>query len=151
MGRPLGAKNIRWSQAMRRTFLDHLAATGNVHASAAAIDVHENTIYALRRRDPAFVAAWDEALKLGYQMLETRLLGHVLAGGTATGKMDQGAFGTLDANVALSMLSNHRAAMAGRPPRGLQSTPKRATREETNAALLTKLDAIDKRNREKQA
>jgi hypothetical protein len=53
----------------------------------------------------------------------------------------------LDPLLAMSMLSAHRNALAGAQFKGGPRL-KRATEEETNAALMKKLDAIEKRRRE---
>ncbi|RYD63816.1 MAG: hypothetical protein EOP58_10740, partial [Sphingomonadales bacterium] len=70
-----GRKWVRWTAKMRASFLDHLAATCNVKASAEFIGVDPVSVYALRRRDARFTEAWGEALALGYEMLETLLVG----------------------------------------------------------------------------
>lgn len=142
-----GRRWVRWNKGMRRRFLDHLAATCNVKASAEAIGVEPGSVYYLRRRDPAFTAEWAEALELGYQMLETRLVGHALAGNGRTEGIEQDGIGAINPDLALVMLAAHRNARAGIAPRG-GPRPQRATEEETNAALLKKLDAIEKRRRE---
>lgn len=142
-----GRRWVRWNKGMRRRFLDHLAATCNVKAAAEAIEVDPGSVYYLRRRDPAFTAEWAEALELGYQMLETRLVGHALAGRGRTDAIEQDGIGAINPDLALVMLAAHRNAMAGKPSRG-GPRPQRATEEETNAALLKKLDAIEKRRRE---
>jgi len=51
-------------------FLDHLAETGNVTSAALAANVPRRTIYFRRRIDPAFAAAWEEALEIGLDALE---------------------------------------------------------------------------------
>jgi hypothetical protein len=150
MGKPLGAKDVCWSDEMRRDFLDHLASTGNISASARVIGVGLGSVYNLRRRDPGFAAEWGEALKLGYQMLETRLMGHVLAGKNRVDPVNPEEDISIDASTALSMLAAHRASLAG-ITRQSSYPLKRASEEETNAALMQKLDAVEKRLREKGA
>lgn len=138
-----GRRWVRWSIKKKELFLDHLAATCNVKQSAAVAGVDPVSVYALRRRDAAFVAAWGEALALGYEMIETQLVGHALEGSGARA-ITNGAVektGPIDVELALRLLSHHGAAMAGRVPRG---GPKRqrASREETEAAILKRLAAI---------
>lgn len=145
-GKP-GRHWIRWNKGMRQGFLDHLAATGNVKQAAAEIAVDPRAVYNLRRRDPKFAAEWGEAITLGYQMLETRLIGHALAGGRTCDMIDQDGMEPIDPQLALTMLAAHRNALAGVPLKG-GPRQKRATEEETNAALMKKLDAIEKRRRE---
>jgi hypothetical protein len=141
-----GRKWVRWNKGLRMRFLDHLAATGNVIESATAIGVDPYSVYHLRRRDPSFVAEWSEALKLGYQMLETQLVGHALAGKNTAEKLERSGLAPIDTHLALTMLTAHRNALAGQAPKG---GPKRryASEEETNEALMKKLDVVEKRLR----
>ena len=134
----------RWSKAMRAVFLDHLAGTCNVMQSAAAAGVTASAVYQIRRRDPAFAAKWEEALALGYQMVETRLLDHVLAGRCRTDPLatDGGEQPAIDFESALRLLSQHRNGQ-GKPHKGRQA--EYATREETDAMLLKRLRAIEAR------
>ncbi|RYD84072.1 MAG: hypothetical protein EOP61_40600 [Sphingomonadales bacterium] len=146
MGIP-GRRWVRWNKAMRQGFLDHLAATCNVKASAAVIGVDPCSVYTLRRRNPAFAAEWGEALELGYQMLETQLVGHALAGRGTSEAIEQDGIGPIDTHLALTMLTARRNARAGIAHKG-GPKPRRATEADTNAALMKKLDAVEKRIRE---
>ncbi|HEY0623523.1 hypothetical protein [Sphingomonas sp.] len=138
-------KWVRWTQAMRATFLDHLAATCNVKEAAAVIGVIPGSVYALRRREPQFAEQWEEAVTLGYQMLETRVIGHVLAGGGPKDPLMCGVdstLGTIDLEAALRLLGMHRNA-AGKPRRN--RPPVFAAPEETDKVLLAKLRQIEAR------
>lgn len=44
-------------------FLEQLTATGNVSASARSVGVSSTNVYALRKSDGDFAAAWDQALE----------------------------------------------------------------------------------------
>lgn len=140
-----GRKWVRWTAKKKAAFLDHLAATCNVKESAAAIGVDPASVYALRRHDLAFLAAWHDALEAGYAMLETQLIGHALAGG---GRMiTNGATdltGPIDVDLALRLLATHKARAADRPRRGGPPLL-RARPDETDAAILKKLRAMEKR------
>ena len=141
-----GGKRVRWNARMKAEFLDTLAATANVIAAAKAIGVDPVSVYALRRRDPAFLAEWALALEQGYQLIETLLVGHVLASSGAAVPIpcpDERA--PLDFDTALRVLSHHRATVCGRA-RTRRGGPKvqRAGDDETNAAILKKLAAIEK-------
>lgn len=134
----------RWSKAMRVAFLDHLAATCNVIESAAAAGVTPSAVYQIRRRDPRFAARWEEALALGYQMLETRMVGHVLSGQRwgdplATG---DGALAAIDFEAGLRLLTQHRNGPV-KPHKGRQAGY--ANRDDTDAMLLKRLRAIEAR------
>lgn len=147
MGGKPGRHRVRWDEAKRQGFLDHLASTGNVVQSAAEIGVDPRAVYNLRRRDPRFTEQWGEALTLGYQMIETRLVGHVLAGGGACDDIALEGAAPLNTDLALRLLSGRRNAEAGKPFKGGPKL-KRATEEETNAALMKKLDAVERKMRE---
>ena len=142
-----GRKWVRWTRRMKAEFLDALAARCSVLHAAAAIGVDPVSVYALRRRDPAFLAEWELALEQGYQMIETLLVGHVLAGGAADGVIDDGDVSLkIDVDLAFRLLNAHRAAKTGEervkrkgPPLG------RASNAETDAAILKKLTALEKR------
>lgn len=139
-----GSKWVRWSQKKKDAFLDHLAATCNVKESAATAGVPLGSVYALRRKDARFLEQWGEALALGYEVLETRAVGHALAGGGRR-IADQG-FGEIDIDLALHLLQVHRNAR-GKPKRDGRPVM-RATREETDRAILKKLDAYERRIQE---
>ena len=49
----------QWTPALRTRFLDHLSASGDVRAAAAHCGLSRQSVYKLRRRDPAFARQWD--------------------------------------------------------------------------------------------
>src|SRR3546814_1487689 len=59
-------------------FLDALAASSNVAASARAAGISGNAMYRERRRNPGFAARWHEALCEGFARLEAELLSEAL-------------------------------------------------------------------------
>ncbi|AQR74441.1 hypothetical protein BXU08_12950 [Sphingomonas sp. LM7] len=137
----MAGRKVRWTRAMRTAFLDHLAGSCNVRESAAAAGVAAVNIYELRRKDARFAAEWQEALLAGYQLLETELVGYALAGGNAAQDI-AGATRRVDVDIAVKLLGLHRNALLGlRRPKPLT---KRATSEETDRAILKKLDALDR-------
>lgn len=130
----------RWTKKKRAAFLDELAGTCNVRAAAKAAGVTPASVYRLRRKDPGFAEEWREALLAAYEMLETELLGHLLSG--KTGPMARPEGGEVQVKDAMFLLDAHRRGMQGKwrggPP--LQ----RANPEDTNKAILKKLEAIDR-------
>lgn len=131
-----------WDEEKTATFLDTLAATCNVSAAARAIGVQDVAlVYKRRRRDAEFVAAWGDALALGYQMLETQLVGHALAGGADADPLDGGACAAVNVELALKLLKEHRDR-PGKPKGG--RPPSYAAPEDTNQAILAKLDQLEK-------
>jgi hypothetical protein len=135
----------------RQRFLDALALTCNVNSAAAYAGIHRTTPYVCRARDPHFAAQWRDALAAGYDRLETLVLEHGGAG-VALEIADPDRVDAADAHApppfdfdkALKVLASHRAerhALASRKP----GARRRATREETNAALLKAITAAQKR------
>lgn len=131
---------VRWSKAKREAFLDHLAGTANVRASAEVAGVTPPSVYHLRRKDEDFAEEWRKALALGYDMLETALLGHILAGGGRTILCADDR--EIDVQEAIRLLGLHRNSLQGKWKGG--PPLKRARPEDTDAAIMRKLDAIDR-------
>jgi len=129
-----------WSKRRKARFLDHLAATCDVRASAAVVGVSPIHVYTLRRRDAAFAQAWSEALNLGYEMLETQLVGHAMAGGGSAlvnGATDR--TGPIDVDLALRLLARRDL-----PPskRGLAPRTRPVSPEALETALARQIDAV---------
>lgn len=104
---PLGA-------ATRASFLDQLAMLGCPARAAAAVGIALVSVYALRRRNARFAAAWRDALAIGYERLEAEALRHLLERETP-----------LDLAAALALLDRHRAAAAGAVPVAPPRAPRR--------------------------
>ncbi|HVF92943.1 MAG TPA: hypothetical protein VM900_01370 [Sphingomonas sp.] len=137
----------QWTEARKRSFLDALVATCNVKAAAHAAGVDPTAVYRLRQRDAAFSAGWAVALDAGFQLLETQLLGQALALSGAVTEADgiEMPDRERDFEPGFRML-RHRAALRERRPMK-RTEPRLATREETDAAILRKLDILAKRGR----
>lgn len=160
----------QWTSAMKAEFLDHLAATCNVSASARAIGVPRSTAHGLRRRDATFASGWAAANEAGYQLLETHLIGIALAKIGAVVAVDNGVDAASsggpsgeggesgpgaasvapglgappsaeDFDAAFSML-RHRAMERARGPRGGRPLANSSTRKDTDAEILKKLAAL---------
>ena len=54
----------------RQTFINELAQTCNVSLAAAKAKVGRRTVYDARDADPAFAAAWDEAIEIAVELME---------------------------------------------------------------------------------
>jgi len=64
LSRPLRPRrNGEWSGSNALTFIVTLAAHRSVTLAAREAGMSRKSAYALKARDPAFAAAWDEALK----------------------------------------------------------------------------------------
>ena len=92
-------KADRW----KTVFLEELAATSNVSASATVARVKPGEVYRTRRADRGFAAAWREALFEGYANLEMEVLGY-LRNPSPERKMDVA--------VALRLLAAHKETIA---------------------------------------
>ncbi|RMF70364.1 MAG: terminase [Alphaproteobacteria bacterium] len=70
----------RWTEPQRKRFLDVLRKSANVSAAARAVGMSRSSAYQLRRQDPEFRAAWDEALEEALDLLEAELWRRALKG-----------------------------------------------------------------------
>jgi len=84
-------------------FLELLAETSNVTASAHSANLPISTVYKLKRLDPGFAAKWRTALYEGYEQLEMEVLAY-LRGNLPEKK--------LDVANALRLLAAHRKTVA---------------------------------------
>ena len=102
----------------RKHFLDHLAMTANVAASARKAGVTSQTAYAYRRRHPDFAHLWQAALTEGFARLEQELLAEALT--SVSGKTSDATLkGRAQKHrLGLALLSLHRAAVRGTPKAG---------------------------------
>lgn len=91
------------SRYWRDYFLEHLAESSNVSASADHAGISAGRAYQARREDSKFAAAWRSALYEGYQHLEMEVLGF-LRGADPERKFDV-------AN-AIRLLAAHKATIA---------------------------------------
>ena len=143
--------DARLNMKIRTQFLDHLAQTANVSASALAAGVKSSAVYAERRRSPAFREAWALALAEGYARLETDLLAEALQ--TASGRT---ADGTLKARaqkhrLAIALLSAHRASVKGGAAVAPASKPAQPDLATLKAQLILKLTQMRQRAEESAA
>lgn len=129
----------------RQAFLDALALTCNVRLAARYAGVDHSTAYNHRRRDPTFMAQWQDALETGYDRLEELVLQHSGAGQALApadpnrAEANMGANGEpcppFDFDKALAVLRMFRARRdSGRSAPGERS-PRMVRPEATDAAL----------------
>lgn len=142
-------KRLRWdglSPARRERFLNGLRELRSVtRASLMAGKRNSSCFYQLRVRDPAFRAAWDEALAGASAEIEAGLMARALAAVEAD---EERALVPLDFDEAMRLLYYFRAR-----DRDVKMGPKRryASPEETDAALLKNLDVLEARVRAREA
>lgn len=154
-GRELQARRTRadgWTEAKRAAFLDHLAATANVEFSCKAVAMDPSGVFRLRRRDADFAEQWDAALDTAKARLRAMLIERSMGGGAAAvhgeGECLPDAAPpppdarAMDTALALTVLRLHQEPIAQK--RG-GAHMRRATKEETDAAIVKKLKALRKR------
>lgn len=113
-----GAKRSRFTRVLqwKKAFLEALAETSSVSASAARVNIPTRTVYRLKREDPEFAAKWLAALREGYDQLEMELLGYL---------RDPAPERKMDTAAALRLLAAHRETVerqrAIAPPKDRQA------------------------------
>lgn len=128
-------------------FLEHLAATCNVTASAAAADITIGPVYRQRMINPEFRAGWDAALEQGYARLEAALIERAERGSNRPqvhgDKIVDGpdSPAEIDWEKGMELLRHHRRGLAGIGKRGLPP-PRRVPVDEVAAKLIKKLKAL---------
>jgi len=145
----ISVPDTRLNARTRRLFLNHLAETANVAASARAAGVASSGVYAERRRSAGFRDDWARALGEGYARLETDLLAEALL--AANGKT---AEATLKARaqkhrLAIALLSTHRASVKGGAPVAAAAKPAQPDLATLKAQLVLKLTQMRQRAEER--
>lgn len=135
----------RWDQADERLFLDTLAATCNVRASAAAAGFSTAAIYWRRRHHPDFARRWASALEQGYARLEMLLVQRAteaLEGHDADPDAVAGGIAPLTAKEAIQILRLHQSQVhgGGAAHPGWRARPR--SLDEVRDSILTKLEAV---------
>ena len=122
-------------------FLDALAESSNVAASARAAGVSANAMYRERRRNPGFAARWHEALCEGFARLEAELLSEALIAPSGNVKDATLKSRAQKYRLGLSLLAAHRAAVRG----GAAAPAAQAVAGDAKARLAVKLRAMQAR------
>ena len=145
-----------WTPAKRAAFLEHLAATCNIAASARAVGMAPRGAHALKKRDAAFAADWAGAIEAAYETLEARLLAYAL--GDAEGEAEAEAEREPEAESDRVVDGDAEAELRGAhfDPRvavqalgvaaggtGAGTLRKRVSLAELEAVLVARLDALD--------
>ena len=141
-------RHAMFGKARRKAFLEHLAATCNVQASAREAGVAVSTVYANRMRDPEFRADWQAALEQGYARLEAALIARAFAaerrikvrGNKAVEGPDSPD--EVDWEKGMELLRHHQRGLAGLHQRNSTHVPKRVGMEGLTEKLIRKLRAI---------
>lgn len=126
-----GRINNNW----RRLFLDHLAESSNVTASADKAGISASRAYKVRREETEFARQWLVALAEGYLHLEMEVVRRLREGDAKTA--DDGKF---DFANAIRLLAAHRDNVA----RGA-SAVRDVSAAEVRASIDRKIEDIRKR------
>jgi len=146
-----------WTPAKRAAFLEHLAATCNIAASARAVGMAPRGAHALKARDAVFAADWAGAIEAAYETLEARLLAYALGEveGEAEAESEAEADGDAEAELrgahfdprvavqALGFRKRGGAAGGAAGGSGAGTLRKRVSLAELEAVLVARLDALD--------
>ena len=146
-----------WTPAKRAAFLEHLAATCNIAASARAVGMAPRGAHALKARDAVFAADWAGAIEAAYETLEVRLLAYALgeAEGESEAESEAEADGDAEAELrgahfdprvavqALGFRKRGGAAGGAAGGSGAGTLRKRVSLAELEAVLVARLDALD--------
>ncbi len=142
-----------WTPAKRAAFLEHLAATCNIAASARAVGMAPRGAHALKKRDAVFAADWAGAIEAAYETLEARLLAYAL--GDAEGESEAESEAEADGDAEAELRGAHfdpRVAVQALGFRkrggaavgtGAGTLCKRVSLAELEAVLVARLDALD--------
>ncbi len=146
------AKPQSWTKVRRAAFLAELAHSCNVTRAHKAAGMGDRSAYVLRQRDPAFAHGWQEALRVGFERLETALLRRALE---VVGEIElderEEPVEKMSVEQAIGLLNQHRRSVQqGAAYRRRPQARHIATQEETDAVLLKRI-AMVKRQRARRS
>ncbi|WP_300597278.1 hypothetical protein [Erythrobacter sp.] len=116
----------------RGLFLDYLAETSNVSASARRAGINPSRAYKVRREEPEFARAWLAALWEGYAHLEMEVLRRLREGDNLAGEKDKYDFAN-----AIRLLGAHRENAVR-----AQAEQRNVNAAEIRASIDRKVEAI---------
>lgn len=135
----------RWTDEAEARFLDCLAASANVTASAEAAGFSREAIYRRRRHDSAFAERWQAALEQGYARIEMLLVQRASDALEGFAPDPDTPIPEMTVRDAVTIFQLHRASVKGdgRAP-GWRARPR--SLDEMRASILAKLEAIAPRS-----
>ena len=148
----VSTRGHRWSDEAEEIFLDHLAATANVMASAKACGFSPAAIYFRRRKDAAFQQRWDVALAQGYAHIEALLVQRAIEALEGFEPDPDTPIIIRDMTVkdALILLGHHRRAIEG-GPRSRREWARPRSLDEMRESILRKLEGLSRADEARQA
>lgn len=148
-GKPILASNRpnKFGAKARKAVLTHLAGICNVRASAKAAGCSTGAVYYWQKADPEFNAACDHALEAGYKQLQHVLLERAMRGGDANNLSaadyeEMPDPSEIDTELALNLMALHGRRVVTGARRGGGASRRKATREQTDAAIIKRLKVL---------
>lgn len=143
-----------WTRLRRRAFLRALSETGEVKAACERVGISDTSVYRLRQRSAVFARDFAAALERSLPMIEQVAWERAVEGWEEPVVVRGEMIGTRRrySESLLRMLLGEahkarRAESAAEAKAMAARGPRRATREETNAALMKQLGAVGRRLR----
>ena len=139
----------RWSERKEALFFDELAATNNIHRSAAAAGVSYNAVLARRHKHPLFAAKWDAVARsaratIGMHLLEET---HKSFDPAAMNLPDAAPRVTIDQAIKISQLGAAKERGSATDPFGDPNYNYEEDVAEIRERLVRKLQAIRRSDR----
>jgi hypothetical protein len=135
--RKASPKRRGFTEAKRRKFLNHFAATANVKGACRSAGVSYTTVYAWRSKNAQFRADFYDALAQGYVTVEAELVRE--SARSLKPRPDPKAPPLVDPKTALAVLESYRRNGDRRPGDVL---PQRSDIEQVRARLEQKMRAL---------
>ena len=136
----------RWSEEAETVFLDHLAATCNVTASAAECGFSCTAVYKRRRRDPAFAQRWQAALEQGAGRLRALLLQRAIEALEGFAPDPDTPIPVMTVKDIITIIGHHGREVDG-GPRSRRQWARPRSLDEMRDSILAKLEAIEAKRR----
>ncbi len=102
-----------WTIAKQLMFINTLGETGRVDVAVRPTGMSLNALYALRRRDQAFAAAWADALACHAELAEAIVLGNAVNGYDAQHEVEPGKRRVMSERLMVEVLRRRRARPEG--------------------------------------
>jgi hypothetical protein len=131
----------RWSDEAEALFLDQLAASCNVTASAQGAGFTPAAVYKRRRRDPGFAQRWEAALQQGYARLEALLVQRAIEALEGFAPDPETPLPDMTVADARAILSQHRAMVQG-AQRSRRQWARPRSLDDMRDSILAKLEAL---------
>ncbi|WP_414900318.1 hypothetical protein ACMT1E_11285 [Sphingomonas flavalba] len=142
------ARAHEWTAAKRGQFLETLARTLNISASARAAGMSTVSARALKRRDPGFAEAWAEAMLTAYDELEMALVKRAIKGTLKPvwhGGKRVGSERVFNDGQAHQLLTQHRATVMRLRGERPDAAPVLEPEEVIRARLIARFESMEVR------